>query len=279
MSPSHRPAGVAGTTALLMALFASSALAAPKGEFDEEEVELSDAFEAVLELRAWQAHRDPRVDYARAPLCNVNAEYLSPGIDGPCSPPDGTVVVPGCGDEDPVEPLWRRRRSTATSDDWSRWQMLSGWACPDELLPPFSQADLRRLTIEPLTAHRQPDRAEVLVNKPLIVYADSEHRTFRTDLFGFGIDVDVYPVEYTWDFGDGSSLTTDDPGLPYPSFDVTHTYAEPTTAAVTLTTTWKGTYRVDEDPSREWRAITGTATTSTTLDEFDVIELRSRLVD
>ncbi|ASR55577.1 hypothetical protein [Cellulomonas sp. PSBB021] len=156
--------------------------------------------------------------------------------------------------------------------------MLSGWACPDDLLPQFSQEDLRRLTIEPLTAHRQPSGEEALVNKPLIVYADAEHRTFRTDLFGFGIDVDVYPVEYTWDFGDGQTLTTVDPGSPYPSFDVAHTYSQELTATVTLTTAWEGKYRVDEDPDHEWRDIQGTAHTTTPFEPFDVIELRSTLV-
>lgn len=244
----------------------------------DDKVVLSDAFKTSLEFRRWQADPDPRIAYARAPLCNVNSQYLTPEIDGTCAPPNGTVVIPGCGDDEPVEPLWRRTRPTPTSTNWSDWEMLSGWACPDDLLPPFSQEDFRQLTIKPLTAHRQPSGEEALVNKPLIVYADAEHRTFRTDLFGFGIDVDVYPVEYTWEFGDGETLTTVDPGSPYPSFDVAHTYAEPLTARVALTTTWKGRYRVDEDPDHEWRDITGTALTTTPFAPFDVIELRSTLV-
>ncbi len=267
---------VAGSLALT--LFASSS-AAIESEIGDDVVSLSDAFKALVALRKWRAQPDPRVQYAYAPLCNVNSQYLTPEIEGSCAPPDGTVVIPGCGEDRPVQPLWRRTRSTTTSNDWTPWKMLAGWACPDELLPPFSQVDFRQLRIEPLTAHRQPSGDEVLVNKPLIVYADSEHRTFRTDLFGFGIDVDAYPVEYMWDFGDGRPLTTTDPGSPYPAFDVTHTYgAELTNATVTLTTTWKGTYRVDEDPKRRWLDIEGTAFTTTTFDAFDVVELRSRLV-
>lgn len=270
---------VAASVALVGALLAVVAppAAATTGQLEEDEAQLSDAFTTNLDLRRWKANPDPLIGYARAPLCNVGSAYLAPGIDGECSPPDGTVPVPGCGDDAPVEPLWRRTRPSAATDDWSRWQMLSGWVCPEDLLPPFPQADFRRLTIAPLAAHRQPARDEVLVNKPLIVYADAEHRTFRTSLFTYGIDVDVYPVEYAWDFGDGETLTTTSPGNPYPSFDVAHTYREATSATVVLTTTWKGTYRVDEDPDGEWRDISGTATTTTTLDPFDVIELRSRL--
>lgn len=270
---------VAASVALVGALLAVVAppAAATTGQLEEDEAQLSDAFTTNLDLRRWKANPDPLIGYARAPLCNVGSAYLAPGIDGECSPPDGTVPVPGCGDDAPVEPLWRRTRTSAATDDWSRWQMLSGWVCPEDLLPPFPQADFRRLTIAPLTAHRQPERDEVLVNKPLIVYVDAEHRTFRTSLFTYGIDVDVYPVEYAWDFGDGETLTTTSPGNPYPSFDVAHTYREATSATVVLTTIWKGTYRVDEDPDGEWRDVSGTATTTTTLDPFDVIELRSRL--
>ncbi|ASR56041.1 hypothetical protein [Cellulomonas sp. PSBB021] len=45
-----------------------------------------------------------------------------------------------------------------------------------------------------------------------------------------------------------------------------------------VTTVWEGRYRVDEDPDHEWRTIDGTALTTTTLDPFEVTELRSHLV-
>lgn len=46
-----------------------------------------------------------------------------------------------------------------------------------------------------------------------------------------------------------------------------------------LTVTWKGRYRVDADPLHKWRDVAGTAVTESVSDEFDVIELRTRLVD
>ena len=277
MNAGRRAAYVLATAAAIVA--ATPTLASAKSQMGEDKVVLVDAFEGEQEMRAWHAKPDPLKQYARAPLCNVNSEHLSPGIDGRCGPPDGTVQVPYCDGETPVQPLWVRTRPSPTSDDWSLWHMRSGWACPDDLLPTLTERDLRRLTIEPLTAHRQPAGAETLVNKALIVYAEPEHRTFRTSLLDYGIDVDVYPVEYTWDFGDGETLTTVDPGSPYPSFDVTHTYAaEFTGARIALTTTWKGKYRVGEDPKRRWLDIEGTAFTMTTFDPFDVVELRSRLV-
>lgn len=274
----RRALTVASVALVPMLLLATPSVASTRGDLDEDEVHLSGTFKTHLAYRRW-LKSPPTIkltDYARAPLCNVGSPYLQPGIDGECLPPDGTVPIPGCGDDEPVEPLWRRTRPDASSE-WRAWRMVIGWVCPDDLLPPFPQVEFRRLTIAPLEAHRQPSRSEVLVNKPLIVFTDPVQRVFRTDLFGFAVDVEATPVAYTWDFGDGSTLDTRSTGSPYPSQDLTHTYRSVTTATVSLTTTWTGRYRVDEDPDREWREIDGTAVTTTTLDPFDVIELRSRL--
>lgn len=255
---------------------ASPSVAGTQGDMERDKVALSDTFKRHMKYREYLAHPDPLVEYAYYTLCNVNSDHLEPGIDG-CPPPNGTVSVPDCGDDVAIEPLWRRTR-VAVDEDWGPWDMEIGWACPDDLLPPFTERDFRQFTIEPPEAHRQPATGDVLVNKALIVYTEDVERTFRTDLFGFGIDVVATPLEYTWDFGDGGALTTTSPGAPYPSFELTHDYAEAMTATVTLTTTWEGRYRVDEDPDGEWRDIDGTAVTTTTLDPFDVVELRTRLV-
>lgn len=120
----------AAAAAVLITAAATKPAPEPRTRVGEDVVELLDAFTGNLALRAWQANPDPRVAYARAPLCNMNSQYLTPEIEGTCAPPDGTVAIPGCGDDEPVEPLWRRTRSTPTSTDWSVWEMLSGWAVP-----------------------------------------------------------------------------------------------------------------------------------------------------
>ena len=45
---------------------------------------------------------------------------------------------------------------------------------------------------------------------------------------------------------------------------------------VTLSTTWKGQFRITGTPT--WTDVTGTATTTTTADPIQVYEARSRLV-
>jgi len=211
-------------------------------------------------------------------LCNVNSPVLEPAIGGGCPPPNGTVALPGCEDADPVMPLWYRSRPSTTAE-WSRWEMVVGWSCPADLLPTLTEEQFRELTIVSPPAHRQPASEETLVNKDLIVYTEQAEQRFRTTLFDFAIDVVATPTSYAWDFGDGSDpLVTASPGAPYPSFELTHRYRDPQTASVTLTTTWSGRFRVD-DPHGTWQDVEGTAVTTTTTDEFQVVELRSRLVD
>ncbi len=271
--------GVRASLLCLVLFFVTSAPAAAVwGSADEDEVTVGDRFKRYQEYRSWRGDNDPLVDYAYARLCNVDSQYLESDIEGECSPPNGTVPVPECGEDEPVMPLWRRTRAAAGAP-WSRWEMRIGWVCPDDLLPRLTQADFRRLSIEPTVMHRQPgEGGTVLVNKGIIGWVEPAERTFRTTLFDYGIDVVAWPVEYTWDFGDGQTLTTTSPGGPYPSRDVEHVYEQAGTFTVTLTTVWKGRYRVDEDDDREWRTIDGTAFTTTTLAPFDVVELRSRLV-
>ena len=259
-------------------LVAAPAEARRRGDLGGDDVTLSDTLERYLAYRSWKAHADPLVDYAYARLCNVDSQHLESDIDGECAPPNGTVVIPGCGEDEPVMPLWRRTR-VAVGSPWSQWEMRIGWVCPDDLLPQLTQSDFRQLKIEPTVTHRQPgEGGTVLVNKGIIGWVDPEERTFRTSLFDYGIDVVTWPVEYTWDFGDGQTLTTTSPGGPYPNRDVEHVYEDVGTFTVTLTTVWEGRYRVDEDPDHEWRTIDGTALTTTTLDPFEVTELRSPLV-
>ncbi len=183
-----------------------------------------------------------------------------------------------CEDGEPLQPLWRRVRFDSSSD-WGDWDLRLNWTCPEDVLPPFLERDLRVLTIEPLAVNQQPAGGDVLVRKPLIVFAEPAVREYHVVLFGeYGVDVRVTPVEYTWDFGDGTTLTTADPGSPYPDFDVTHLYSSLGTRTVSLTTTWTGEYRVDADPLHKWRQVDGTATTTATGEQFEVVERRSHLI-
>jgi PKD domain len=81
-----------------------------------------------------------------------------------------------------------------------------------------------------------------LINVPVYFWSDVP-QIFRSqvDLIGEAIDVAMRP-SFTWSFGDGTFATTTDPGGPYPSGKITHTYSHPGIYPVLLVTTWGGTF-------------------------------------
>jgi hypothetical protein len=86
-----------------------------------------------------------------------------------------------------------------------------------------------------------------LVNVPVVFAAgqagDLDHPSF--DLAGFRVTLDV-KATWTWDFDDGAPQTFTKPGGAYPDTDVTHTYVTSQDRKVRVTTTWTGTFTVDD---------------------------------
>jgi hypothetical protein len=76
-----------------------------------------------------------------------------------------------------------------------------------------------------------------------------------------GVEVTLYPrPTWTWDFGDGSFLTTSIPGSTYPDLTVSHTYARGGRLRVRVTTTWNASYMIgDLGPFQVAMPVTQTA--------------------
>ncbi|ASR55835.1 hypothetical protein CBP52_12815 [Cellulomonas sp. PSBB021] len=230
-----------------------------------------------LAAGAFQAEHDRRLDaargiyeYERTSQCKVPRPE---GTECPAPIPPIDLV---CEEGAPVSPLWRRLRS----DSADEWHLRWGWSCPEDLQPPFTENDLRQLKVKAVEVQHQPVDGPMLITKPVIVYAEPTAQEFRVRLMDFyDVDVVVTPREYTWEFGDGGTLTTADPGRPYPAFDLTHVYESLGKARITLRTAWSAKYRVDTDQLRRWRDAEGSVFTVDEGEEFEVIELRSTLVD
>ena len=95
---------------------------------------------------------------------------------------------------------------------------------------------------------------EPLVHVPVIFWCDVP--TFfqsQVTLIGEVIDFALRPG-FVWEFGDGTSLQTTNPGAPYPNQKITHTYKQPGTYIVGLVATWNG----DFSHQGVTRAISGT---------------------
>jgi hypothetical protein len=88
-----------------------------------------------------------------------------------------------------------------------------------------------------------------LVNLKTTFYTRPQTVDTSLQIIGYTVDVRIHAISYTWHWGDGSTLTTDTPGRPYPAKDVTHTYTHATDPgeplALRVDVTYQGRYRVD----------------------------------
>ena len=95
---------------------------------------------------------------------------------------------------------------------------------------------------------------EPLVHVPVIFWCDVPNFfQSRVTIIGEVIDVALRPG-FLWDFGDGTTMQTTDPGAGYPNQKITHTYKQPGTYTVGLVATWNGNF----SHQGATRAITGT---------------------
>ena len=184
--------------------------------------------------------------------------------------PDGTVIdgssAAGLLPGDPAGP-WVEARPGACFDITS-------------LNPPPSPAEVfsyfERLPLPELTAQHQPP-GNGLSGLPVIFYTDAPTtETFTVDIRGFEVVITAGATAFTWNTGDPAqpTITTDDPGAPYPDQSITHEYSSGTYTS-SLTTTWGATFTIDGSAPAD---VPGTTTTTGPPETFDVLQARPVLV-
>ncbi|MBD7920001.1 hypothetical protein H9657_17150 [Cellulomonas sp. Sa3CUA2] len=241
----------------------------------------------AIDIIGWwsanQSARQPVVGSGVSSATQWQSEYADACIDadanwfkGPCSLRVG-YGTPVCAEgETPRQPRWTRFR-IPPSEIWSEWEQQDYGSCAGAaVVPVLTAEDFRRLPLPAPVLNVQPDGEWVLVNIQTIVFTDPTPVMLTTEVLGFPVTVEATPSQFTYDWGDGHSTVTHDPGSPYPAFDVFHEYEAVGRVAITLTTEWTGRYQVAGDP--QWREVTGTATTAATSRPLDVQERTSRLV-
>jgi hypothetical protein len=103
----------------------------------------------------------------------------------------------------------------------------------------------------------QPE-AEPLVNVPIFFWSDLPTQfATRVTVVGEVVDVLLRPG-FVWSFGDGTFLSTTDPGGPYPNGKIKHTYKNPGIYPIILVQSWNGHWTHNGTT----RAITGTIKTT-----------------
>ena len=185
--------------------------------------------------------------------CN-RADYLQcPAPPGPRGGGPGHRTAPPC-----ASPAQTAARTTVDGFPTSGAPVgtpVGAWlplerGCVDitALNPPPSPGEVFRyfqtLPLPQLPTRQQPP-GNGLVGLPVIFFTDGPTtQTFTLDIRGFAVDITATASSFTWRTGDGTELTTTDPGAPYPAHTISHDYASGTWTA-SLTTTWTATFSVD----------------------------------
>ena len=98
-------------------------------------------------------------------------------------------------------------------------------------------ATFEDLAWKPSTLVVQPPDGRTLVNLETNFYTEnSDYQSIEVTLQGVTVVVNARPISYRWNFGDGSSSETAEPGAPYPSLDVSHIYSSVDDVAVSVDT-------------------------------------------
>lgn len=118
-----------------------------------------------------------------------------------------------------------------------------------------TREDFARMPIEPLQASAGPAEGWLPVHMTNVLHTNPETQELNTELLDTPVAIRATPVSFHWDLGDGNTITTTNPGEPYPSEQVSATYSHEGWYDITLTTTFSGQFSV---AGGEWQDIDGT---------------------
>ena len=109
----------------------------------------------------------------------------------------------------------------------------------------------------------------VIFKQPMMVWTSPDKQTFNITLLGTPIEVEATPVSFNWDWGDGQSFETTDPGTPYPNYTVSHAYEVTGDGyVIKLRTSWSARWRIAGQS--QWHQVNGTVTTTETSSPFNL---------
>ena len=109
----------------------------------------------------------------------------------------------------------------------------------------------------------------VIFKQPMMVWTSPDKQTFNITLLGTAVEVEATPVSFNWDWGDGQSFETTDPGTPYPNYTVSHAYEVTGNGyVIKLRTSWSARWRIAGQT--QWHQVNGTITTTQTSSPFNL---------
>lgn len=138
--------------------------------------------------------------------------------------------------------------------------------------PPVEEAEAGPITISDIASFRpQQPTAAMQPNQWMIVgldtnfYANAPAHVVDGTLFGGTAQVRFTPTTYTWDYGDGNTVSLTNPGTTWAKYKIaefdptptSHIYNEPGNYTITLAVTYAAEYRI---ASSSWQNVVGTLT-------------------
>ncbi|NHC44523.1 hypothetical protein [Motilibacter aurantiacus] len=196
----------------------------------------------------------PYIEKAYTPACDGNKPEEV--VDSGC-----TRATTGCGVGQLNFWVWRRTVDpvAGTRSDWQQ----GGMVCrsprdPTEEDPratlPQIVAAFKALTVPVARPQIQPS-GRSLVGLDTIFYTRVGAQTWTDVLVAVEqIDFTATPERYIWHFGDGTELTTTDPGKPYPNQTITHQYKQSgARVSPSVTVVWAGKYRHHDETT--WHEV------------------------
>lgn len=139
-----------------------------------------------------------------------------------------------------------------------------------------TREEFAKLPVKPSVAHAGPSDGWLPAGMPNVLHAESEPQVLDTTLLDTPVSVRATAQSYHWELGDGNTIDTEKPGKPYPSEEISSTYAYEGWYDVTLTTTFTGEFSVN---GGEWQPIDGTIEVASEPIAIYSKSLESRLVD
>ena len=109
----------------------------------------------------------------------------------------------------------------------------------------------------------------VIFKQPMMVWTSPDKQTFNITLLGTPVEVEATPTSFNWDWGDGQSFDTTDPGTLYPNYTVSHAYEVTGDGyVIKLRTSWSARWRIAGQT--QWHQVNGTVTTTETSSPFNL---------
>jgi hypothetical protein len=146
---------------------------------------------------------------------------------------------------------------------------------PPAITPAMVAAALARIPVPPSKLEVQPANGRTLVNFDTNFFTATAPFDAAVTLLGQQVTLHIVPSQFGWRFGDGGSLTTAEPGAPYPDLDVTHSYLKKGRVAPSVDTTYTATYRVNGGP---WQDVPGSVTVAGAPVDLQVLTATPTLV-